>query len=572
MKKKLIPMFAAVVMIIVVVIVSLSTGLLEKYSYSSEKADLYEYFGLASEDEAAVMMDNQYTDLKARFVDNTYYLDYETVITLLNSNFYYDSNEKILLYTTPTETIRTGIDSLDLSAGYVAVKQIDETVYIALDYVKKYTNMEYTAFDSPRHMEIKNTWGNVKKADIKKKDEIRILGGVKSAILTEVSKGDTVVVLEQMEEWAKVKTSDGYIGYIENKRLDNIREEAETPVTDVAPMVYDRIQKEGKICLGWHQVTNVDANATLSDVVSQTKGMNVISPTWFSLSDNEGNFTSIASADYVAQAHDMGIEVWGLIDNFSTEIDSFEILSYTSKRERLISQIVQTATEYDLDGINIDFENLSTESGVHFAQFIRELSIPCGQNGIILSVDNYVPKAHSKHYYRDVQGKVADYVIIMGYDEHYDGGGESGSVASVDFVREGIENTLTEVPADKIINGIPFYTRIWTETPKTQEDLATESEDTAYNPVKVTSEAVGMKEAENFLAENGVTASWDEATAQNYAQVEKDGAVSKVWLEDEASIDVKMQLIQKNNLAGVACWKLGFEKPAVWDVITKYLN
>lgn len=548
MKRKLIPIFISVILIAIVIVVSYATGLIQKYSYSFEKADLYEYFGLATEDEVALMLDNEYQETKALVSNGVYYIDLDMVTSLFNKNFYFDKNEKLLLYSLPEETLRA-----DAASGVFLEK--NDKVYVSVDYVKKYTNLEYTAFQNPNHMEIKYQWGTIECADVTKDTEVRILGGVKSEVLTSAKQGDLVQIIEPMEEWSKVKTADGFLGYIENKRLEYYREEAETPVTEVAQMSFNGNTRDHKIILGWHQVMNTAANESLSDTVANTTGMNVISPTWFSLSDNEGNFTSIASADYVQKAHEMGLEVWGLVDNFSTEISSFEILSYTSKRQNLINQLVASATELGMDGINIDFENLSGETGVHFAQFIRELSIPCRANGLVLSVDNYVPKDYTNHYYRDVQGQYADYVIIMGYDEHFAGSAESGSVASVDFVREGIENTLVDVPANKVINGIPFYTRVWTET-----------------GAEVTSEALGMVAAESFLAENGVTAAWDELTCQNYAQFEKGGSVIKVWLEDAASVDVKMQLIQKNNLAGVACWKLGFENSSIWETITKYVN
>lgn len=558
--QRLIPIIIALVLIAIVIIVSLATGLLHKYSRSTEKADLYEYFGLAADNEAAVLMDNAYMEEKALINNGSYYISYSMVKEKLNDNFYFDSNEKLLLYTTPTETIRAESESgefLEHGGG----------VYISLDYVKKYTNLEYNVYSEPAHVEIRYSWETVTRADVVKDTQVRILADKQGAILTEAVKGDTVEIIDPQDTWSEVKTENGYIGYIENKMIDNYREEQDTPVTEVAEMVFPSQTRESKICLGWHQVTSEAANDTLSDVTAQA-AVNVISPTWFSLSDNEGHFASIASASYVQRAHEMGLEVWGLADNFNPEINTYEILSYTSKRATLIQELVAKAEELQLDGINIDFENLSVETGDHFAQFIRELSIPCRERGIVLSVDNYVPREYTEHYNRRTQGKFADYVIIMGYDEHYAGSAQSGSVASVDFVRDGIEQTLKDVPADKVINAIPFYTRIWRETAKTQAEL---EQDSTYT-MNVTSEAVGMETAEKLLSDNGVAAQWDEKTAQNYAEFEQDGALVKVWLEDEASVDVKMQLIQTNSLAGVACWKLGFEKASVWEVIQKYLQ
>lgn len=192
--------------------------------------------------------------------------------------------------------------------------------------------------------------------------------------------------------------------------------------------------------------------------LENTKGINVISPTWFALTDSEGNFSSFASSAYVKRAHDMGIEVWGLIDNFSNKdaVDTYELLSYTSRREKLTENLVNTALEYGLDGINVDFESISQDAGTHFIQFIRELSVTCRKNGLVLSVDNYVPTGYTDHYDRKEQGVFADYVIIMGYDEHYSGSPEAGSVASIGFVEDGIRRTVDQVPAEKVINAVPF--------------------------------------------------------------------------------------------------------------------
>ncbi len=558
--RRLIPIMVALVLIAVVIVFSAATGLLQKYSHSTEKADLNEYFGLEEENEAAVLLDNAYSDEKAIIENDRYYISYSMVKDKLNDNFYFDSNEKLLLYTTPTETIRA-------DSGSNEFIERNDTVYLALDYVKKYTNLEYNAYDTPNHLEIKYKWGTVNRADVTKNTQVRLAPDTKSPVLTEAASGDVVEVLDSQDAWTQVKSADGYLGYMENKMLDNYREEQENPVMNVADMVFPSQTRDSKICLGWHQVTNEAANGTLTDVMAQTLGVNVISPTWFSLSDNEGHISSIASASYVQQAHEMGLEVWGLADNFNPETDTYEVLSYTSKRAVLIQELIGKAGELQLDGINVDFENLSTETGDHFAQFIRELSIPCRERGIVLSVDNYVPKEYTEHYNRATQGKFADYVIIMGYDEHYAGSKESGSVASVDFVRDGIEQTLKDVPAEKVINAIPFYTRIWKETAKTQAEL---EQDSTYT-MNVTSEAVGMAAAEKLIADHGVTAQWDDMAAQNYAEFQLDNALVKIWLEDEASIDVKMQLIKNNNLAGVACWKLGFEKSSVWEVIQKYL-
>lgn len=559
--KKVIPALVAIVLILVIVAGSVGVKLAEKYSYSKERADMEEYYDLNDENETAIVLQDELLEDKALLLDGTYYFALDTVHQYLNERFYEDAGEGLLLYTTPTDIIRAEIgsavftqDGAAQDAGYVISRYEGDTLYVAADYVKKFTNFSYETYTEPNRMQLYTEWEEQILADVSKDTQIRYQGGIKSDILIDAEAGTQVVVLEEMENWVKVK-AEAVIGYVEKKRLNNIRTERLTAVTDYEEPVYTNISKDYKICMGWHQVTTAAANATLPEMTAATEGMNTISPTWFSLSDNEGNFTSIASTEYVAQAHQKGLEVWGLVDNFSDAVDSYSVLSSTTKRAHLIDGLIQAAAACGMDGINIDFEQLTPETGKHFVQFLRELSILCRANGIVLSVDNYVPIGNTDYYGRRQQGEVVDYVIIMGYDEHWSGSEEAGSVASIDFVETGITRTLEEVPAEKVINGVPFYTRIW----KTEG-------------AQVTSEAVGMNSAEQFLANHGVSAEWDDTTCQNYAEFEENGAVYQVWLEDEQSIQVKLNVMANYGIAGVSAWKLGFERPSVWNVIDGYLH
>ena len=395
---------------------------------------------------------------------------------------------------------------------------------------------------------------------------------MKSPILTEVKEGDKVIVIEDVSNWKKVRTENGFVGYIRKSGLKD--EKTETISREFQEEEYTGIHKDYKINLAWHQVTSEMANSSLQDTLAGVSGLTTISPTWFSVADNSGNLTSIASADYVDQAHQSGMEVWALVDNFGENINNLELLSSTSARTNLIEQLITESLRVGVDGINVDFEQIEAEAGEHFIQFIRELSVRCRQNNLVLSVDNYVPKGYNTHYHRKEQGVMADYVIIMGYDEHFGGSYEAGSVASYGYVKEGIEETLKEVPAEKIINAVPFYTRLWKETLKTEEELAgQQGTEAGEYAMKVTSEALGMAEAADRVRAAGVTAVWDNTTKQNYASwTDSNGSTYKIWLEDTSSLKAKLQLIKENNLAGVAEWKLGFETSDVWSLISQYVN
>ena len=552
--KKAVPVIIAVALIFVIVAITLGVKVAEHYSYSEERMDLNGYFGLEAADEAALVLNDEIREEKGIVRDGRCYLDLGTVHAFLNDRFYADYNEGWLLYTTPGEILyaqagQTGQD------GYVPAFLEDGVMYVALDYVKKYSNFSYTLYTEPNRAVLTTVWDEHQAADMKKDTAVRYQGGIKSDILTEVSAGDQVTVLETMENWSRVATQDGFIGYVENRRLKNLRSETLIPVTDYQEPEYTSVRREHKISLGWHQVTSEAANSTLSEVLEGVSGMNVISPTWFFLSDNEGGFVSIASSAYVQEAHDRGLEVWALVDNFTYDVDIREILSHTGRRQKLIGGLVEEALSLGVDGINVDFEQVPEDAGEDYIEFLRELSIPCRANGLVLSVDNYVPRNYNSHYHWKEQGTVADYVIVMGYDEHYGGSQETGSVASIGYVEEGISTMVQYVPAEKVINAVPFYTRIW---------------ETGAEGVK--SQAVGMTTAEDFLAQRGIEPVWDEETCQNYAEFEEDGAFFQVWLENEQSLQAKLQVMEQYGIGGVAAWKLGYEAghPEVWAVISDF--
>mgnify|MGYP004727377347 FL=1 len=546
MKKKIIPIVIAIVLIIIIGGVTFGSRILEKYSYSKERADLNAYYGITGSQEAAIVLQDEIVEEKGRISDGICYLDIATIHKYLNDRFYVDGGEGLLLYTLPEDIVRNSIGSSvketaqgSEELGYTAAIWEGDTLYVALDYIKQYTNFSYQLFTDPYRIQLTTEWPSYEVASISKNTQVRVKGGVKSEILTDVQKGDQVSVLEQMETWSKVKTADSVIGYVENKRLTGIRSEQPIPVTDYQEPEYTSLTRDHKINLGWHVVASAGGNDTFNSVTANAGNLNVISPTWFKLCDNEGGYTGFASADYVQKAHDRGLEVWALIENieYKDSISMYEILSSTTTRQKLIDSLMNDLITYGIDGINVDFEQLSMDCGEHFVEFIRELSAACRKNGKVLSVDNYVPRDFNDYYDRKEQGIVADYVIVMGYDEHYAGSKEAGSVASIDYVEDGIAQTVKEVPAEKVINAIPFYTRIWETTGD-----------------GISSQAVDMVTAEQFISNHGITAEWDETTCQNYGEYTSGDSRYQVWLEDADSIKVKLNVMENYGIGGVAEW------------------
>lgn len=566
MKKKAAPILAVVLLIVVVAGIGFLTRLIQKYTPSSEVMDSQEYFGLNSEDEAAIVVDSEILPYKGKIIDEVAYVDYQAVKDELNDYFYWDSENNTMLYTMPTDIVQIPAGSSSYTADgkaqsltYNIVLIDGSQTYISLDFVKQYTDISFEIFHEPDRIVINKVRGDVTVASIRKKGKVRTLGGIKSPILREVEKNEVVRILEPMEDWTKILTQDGYIGYIKNDRL--VKEHTETITSDFTAPEYTNIEKNYKINMVWHQTTSMDANYNIIYDIANVKKVNTISPTWFSIAANDGTLDSLALSDYVETAHNNNMEVWPLIDNFSENIDFAKVMNSTSSRNKIQNQLIAAAIEYSFDGINVDFENISEDAADGYVQFVRELSVMCRKNGIVLSVDVPVPMDFTAHYNRKALGEVCDYVIIMGYDEHYAGSEAAGSVASLSFEEEGIKNTLTDVAASKIISGIPFYTRLWCTT--TNEDGTT----------SVTSEAMGMSTAQQTLENNQAESTWDETTGQNYAEFTgSDGALYQIWLEDSKSLTKKLELIKNYNLAGVAEWKLGLEDDSVWDLIAKYIS
>lgn len=548
MNKKIKPAIAVIVLIFLVAMIGLLSHVIMKCIPTKEKMDLNEYYGELGDGEAALVLGTELLDEKALVAGERVYLPLDVVNTYLNQRYYWDAANKQILYATPSEVITAAAAS---EAGdQVWLK--DDRVYLNLSYVQQYTDIDAYIYKDPYRVAIQYQFDKIKTVKAEKNIAVRYRGGIKSSILTEVKKGTKLRLLEELEDWNQVATDDGYIGYVEKKKVGKVEET--TFERNFQGEEYTYITMDDPVNMVWHQVTSTDANAYLEDAIANMTGVNVISPTWFCLTDTAGNISNIASADYVAKAHEKGLKVWGLIDNFTQDVSTMETLSNTASRQNLITQLIQAAVNVGLDGINVDFESLSEDVGVHFLEFLRELSVECHKNNLVLSVDNPVPEDFTSHYDRAEQGRVVDYVIIMGYDEHYSGS-DAGSVASLPWVEQGIQDTLEEVPADRVINAVPFYTRLWKTTGGA-----------------VTSEAIGMDQAQQVISEKNVETYWDKNTSQNYGTYEEDNSTYQIWLEDAKSIAAKVKLASKYKLAGVAAWKLGFENSGIWQVITDNLQ
>lgn len=558
-KKKAAPVLVVLILIVLVGAAGIVSFLINRYKPGTEYMAGNEYFNLTDENSVALIQNGELLEEQAVLIGGEPYAAYTYVESQLNSCFYWDEETKGILLTTSggVQTLLPGDAAVAKTpGGQPAVQQeSDGTVYISLDVVKEYTDLDYAYYSDPNRVVIRNDWDGVEQATVQSDTaQVRQKGGIKSLILADVQKGDTLLYLENLDNWCKVMTADGYTGYIQTEDIAEPEAiEARTAKKDS----YERITRDHKINLVWHQSTSTESNDAMAEMTAEMTGVNVISPTWFSVTDETGTISSLASADYVKLAHDAGREVWGLIDNFNEAFDETTDLAYASVRSRIIEQLLAEAASCGMDGINVDFENLKEAGIPHYLQFLRELTSAAHAQNLVVSVDTPVPQAYTMYYQRGEQARFVDYMIVMAYDEHFAGSEEAGSVSSLPFVQQAVEEMTRVMPADQVICGIPFYTRVWTEK---------------FGQSAITSEVLGMDGAKNYAKENQMTETWDASLGQNVATVETSDARYTIWMEDEQSMEEKLKVIQSADLAGVAEWKLGFERADVWSLISEYIE
>lgn len=523
---------------------------------SGKRVEHSTYYGV-KDDRVAIIYNDGLQTASAIAQDKEVYLPYDWASAILNDKLFWDAEENILVYTLPEQILY--MDENHISEGKKVFIKSDDITYVSISFIKKYTNVNLRVFtDSDiKKVYIYNDSLKLMSAKLKKKSQLRVAESIKSDIVADLDKEETVYMLVSTDsnaemtakdkKWIKAYTDKGDWGCVQIKSLENI--DYVVNISEFVKPVYSSLSLGKPVVLGWHQVTNTDANKNMEILVAGTSGMNVISPTWFSLSDNEGNYTSYASKDYVKKAHEMGLQVWGLVDNLSDEVSTVKLLKKSSVRKLLIEKLINDAIDYELDGINLDFESLNAEGAKYYIQFIRELSVYTRKNKLILSIDDPSYAAYNKFYARGKQAEVVDYIINMGYDEHYSGS-DKGSVASIDFVKSAIYDTLKEVPREKLINAIPVYTRLWKE-----------------ENGKLSSQALGIEASLKWVEENNLTPEWKEDIGQNYVELISSGESYYMWLEDEKSLELKLKYMKENYLAGVAVWRLGLEPSYVWSII-----
>ncbi len=576
-KRRIIP-----IIIVAAVVVLLGAGGLafynSRYGPVKDVADLDKYYNLgeivvnegqenqytlssAGPDELAVVLNDEITTERAFADGGAVYVRYSFVNDKIDSRIYYDFINDIVIVTTATDIIKSVANEAGQKLAYsvnggepVALsvpitKTRNEDVYISMEFVDKFSASRSATFENPGRLVINSRTGPVQTAVVKNDTQIRVLGGNRSKVVAEVKKGAKVTVLEDVDGWMGVSDERGYIGYIKTSALGDIQEEV--LVSDYDEPEYTHILKDGPVNMLWHGVYYYGQDEDIYTLDADVTGVNVISPRWYALKDEAGNLDVYSRSDYVEYVHNKGWEVWAMIDDTERAfVDA--ALADTNIRESIINTIVSDALAVGIDGLNLDFERISTASGDSFIQFVRELSIACRKNRLVLSVDNYTPYSYNACFHISDQSVCADYVVVMAYD-NYVGTNVIGPNSSLDFLQEVMDVTLPQVDESRLVIGFSFYSRAFITANG-------ETTDEEY----VMADAIALPE--NY----GQTATWDEKTGMDYAGFEVEGSKIQIWIENAKSIDKKLELLSGHNLAGAAWWRLGQETSDVWGVISKY--
>lgn len=569
------------------VVLTSCNGLDMKEKENTEYVNLLDYFNINQVGEnagAAVIIDG-YIRGNGIVKDGGYYIPYEYVREYMDDHYYWDNTENILTYANSKQVYDVvkgasdyTVDGEKKEHDKQIVISVDDTAYIDKDFVLLMNGaMDIKIYEEP-HRIVVTTEEKVNVADIKEDTRLRTEEGLEYPIVADVKKGDVVWIISEFNGWMTVKTENGLVGCVESSKLKEGYDKAielDSSWMEIQPYTY--ISHDYTLCIGWHQMEYEGGNDSLGSMISKADSLNVISPTWFKITDEFGTISSLASKEYVKQAHNKGLEVWGLISDFNSDEEGNyyinSVVTVTSSRRKLIDNIIKEATECGMDGINIDFEKIRLFAAEGYVQFMRELAIECEKVGLVLSADMYVPTESNSYYDRQSIGEVADYLIIMGYDEHWAGCGKAGSVASLPYVKQGIIDTLSEVPASRVINAIPFYTRIWYEdTLENAPEGSIIVEDKINGDYALSSVAKGMGSAKKMLNDNNANIRWLDDIGQYYGEYYADNRLVRIWLEDKKSLDAKLCVMKENELAGVACWKLGLESDEAWDAIKEYMK
>lgn len=486
--------------------------------------------------------------------DDVIYLSKQDIQNFFDKYIYEDKDNNQLITTSDKKIATIPYDQkvIEINGSkkqiVATIKKVDDTIYLPISEMHDVYDIEITYIKDSNVITMDSLDREQKKAYASKNISIKAKPSGFSKTSDKVKKGNWLYYISTDEKgWAKVRTTQGKVGYVKENKLTNF-------VTSREAMENEK-QISGKVNLVWDYFSEYakapDRTGTKID------GINVVSPSFFYI-DKNGNFKENISQNgqnYIQWAHSNGYKVWPMVSNSNAGLEmTSKIMNSYESRKKLIEAIVNACVKYNLDGINIDFENMKKEDVDVYSRFIIELTPRIKDIGLTISVDVTAPDGAdnwSMCFDRNVIGNVADYIIFMAYDQYGAGSNKAGTTAGYNWVETSLKKFVTteEIDSNKVILAIPFYTRLWSE-----------------KDGKVLSKVVDMKDIDDTIPEN-VERKWNDTLKQYYVEYNDSLYTRKIWIEDSKSLKEKLSLVKQYNLGGVASWEKDKETEDVWELI-----
>ena len=470
-----------------------------------------------------------------------------------------ENNQIVTTYNTKIATISLEKNEMTINGSskstYTHAKELNNTIYLPIRELKDVYGIEIRYIEDTKVLVIDSIAREQKKAIITKNVAVKSSTRFIAKTIDRIEKGDYVVVISDNGGHARIRTENGKIGYVKSNKLAN--------TVVVREQIKEEKQIEGKVNLVWDYYSETASAPNRNG--EKMDGVNVVSPAFFYL-DSNGVLQSnigLAGREYINWAHKNGYKVWPMVQNAGSgmlEVTS-KIMNDYNKRQELINEIVVACVKYDLDGINIDFENMKQEDKDMYSRFIIELTPRIKDMGLVVSVDVTAPdggETWSMCFDRHVIGDVADYIVFMAYDQYGASSNKAGTTAGYNWVELSLKKFLNteEIDSDKIILAIPLYTRLWTE-------------DSSGKVIKQST--VSIKNI-NRLITNNIEKQWDDNLKQYYIEYKEGSYTKKMWIEDEKSLKEKIKLVNNYQLGGIASWVKDMETENFWTFLAETLD
>ncbi|WHY88803.1 glycosyl hydrolase family 18 protein [Neobacillus novalis] len=487
----------------------------------------------------------------------------------IDESVIYDEKSKSVIITTKDKVVQMPTDSLTY---YVNQKTVDlqlspiisrkGEIFIALDPILSFYPIQYKKLPDSTAIWIQKDGEQYENGRLINKDinkemlRLRTEPTWRSPYTAEMTKNEAVTIEGVKEDFYLVRKANGIGGYLKKDYVS--KQDTVKVKISRESKTFQMPKLNGPIQLTWEAVYTKNPDTTK---IADLNGVNVISPTWFSLAGSDGSIKNLASLDFSKWAQAKGYQVWGVFSNSFDPKLTHEAFKDFETRQTIIRQLLHFSQMYQLQGINFDIENVNQEDGPFVTQFMREAAPYLHDAGLVVSMDITFSAGDnnnwSSFYERPKLAQIADYLIVMAYDEHTGASSGAGSVASLPWVERNLQNLLSEVSNERLVLGVPLYARLWKE--QTNADGTTE----------VTAKALAMDQVKTWLAEKGLTPANDEESGQNYAEYydEAEKATYKIWLEDELSLQKRAALAVKYELAGVGTWSRFFGDQTAWTAL-----